>query len=151
MSGRPRTMQTRLATAQDEALLRELAQACAAGMELSAAQQKRLASVPAGTSFCQVQEVSGALVSVVAAYDLGGGAWELGVLATVPAWRKHGIGRMLLEMLEDRARALGVRSITFTGPQDTDAWDHFLRTLGYKRAENRSAEGHPVWHRPLTA
>ena len=72
--------------------------------------------------------------SVIAGWD--GWRYHLYRLAVCPAWRRRGVGSVLLQAAEDRFKALGADRADAMVLNSNDLGQNLWRAIGYRRQED---------------
>lgn len=93
------------------------------------------------TGSAVVAEVGGDMIGCVF-YVLEGSCLDLGRLAVLPRYRRHGVGRALVEYVEDRARALNVAYVELGVRLALPHLRVYYEALGYRSIRYGAHEGY---------
>ena len=69
---------------------------------------------PISHHFTAVDEQTGEVVGVVKLYEKAPGQGQVSHMAVAEAYQNQGVGRMLVEAVEEKARALGLKTVGMT-------------------------------------
>jgi ribosomal-protein-alanine acetyltransferase len=86
------------------------------------------------SSIFVVAEISGRVVGYIAGVirrESGHGVAQIYSMAVMPAWRKHGVGSMLLEYFEKKAAKAGCRLATLEVRKTNRSAQALYRRFGY--------------------
>jgi ribosomal protein S18 acetylase RimI-like enzyme len=82
----------------------------------------------------------GELVGMAGLFRRSAGEGEIRRMRVHPDRQRQGLGRLMLETLEERARALGLQTIRLDTTEDQTAAQRLYETSGYREAGRRHTE-----------